>query len=108
VQRWQVLQGTDVPVVSPYERAPQLGLRPGPGPGTAARSGAADRVNRFVLPDRDGSTPSAHRLARARAGLAVAGPGAAPGAWVVPRLSVNLASYRTDQPMADGRAARRA
>ncbi len=103
--RWQVLQGSDVPVVSPYERAPQLGLQAQgrlPLAGHSLQYSVQTEINRFVLPDRDGSTtePTGWR-AHALGSLSL--PWRQPGVWVVPRLSVNLASYALDQAMADGR-----
>jgi LPS-assembly protein len=95
--RWQVLQGSDVPVVSPYERAPQLGVQ--------ARwrllagglqYSVQTEANRFVLPDRDGSAAEPTGW-RAHALGSLSRPWRQPGAWVVPRLSVNLASYALDQ-----------
>lgn len=103
--RWQVLQGSDVPVVSPYERAPQFGLqlaRTASGPGAGLDVRLQTELNRFVLPDRQGSSsePTGWR-AHAVGSLAV--PLRQPGAWVVPRLSLNAASYALDQALADGR-----
>lgn len=116
--RWQVLQGSDFPVVSPYERAPQLGLQfdgslalPGgleqhlPGQRAGWRGleySLQTELNRFVRPDRPSSTaePTGWR-AHVLGSLAL--PWRSAGAWVVPRVSVNAASYALDEPMADGR-----
>jgi LPS-assembly protein len=73
--RWQVLQGSDVPVGVALRAAPQLGLQRVQGrlPLATARDlqyTLQTEVNRFVLPDRDGSTADpttgwrAHVLAR--------------------------------------------
>jgi LPS-assembly protein len=99
--RWQVLQGSDVLVVSPYERAPQLGMQLA-GQAAGLQYTLQAEANRFVLPDRDGSSAEptgwrAHTLG------SVSWPLRQPGGFVVPRLSVNAASYRLDQALADGR-----
>lgn len=108
--RWQVLQGSDVPVVSPYERAPQLGLQAQgrlPLAGHSLQYSVQTEINRFVLPDRDGSTtePTGWR-AHALGSLSL--PWRQPGVWVVPRLSVNLASLRRTRPWPTAAPARRA
>ena len=100
--RWQVLQGSDVPVVSPYQRAPQLGLQLAGAAGGGLQYTLQAEVNRFVLPDREGSTAEptgwrAHTLG------ALSLPWRQPGVWVVPRLSINAARYATDQILVDGR-----
>jgi LPS-assembly protein len=103
--RWQVLQGSDVPVVSPYERAPQFGLQVSRGAsdlGTGLQYTVQTELNRFVLPDREGSSTEPTGW-RAHAVGSLAFPIRHPGAWIVPRLSVNAASYALDQPLIDGR-----
>lgn len=99
-QRWQVLQGSDALVTSPYQRAPQLGLR---WRGSAGGFDLAVETegNRFTLPASDAAAgrPTG---ARAHALGSVSWPYREPGWWVVPRLSFNAASYRLDQPDAEG------
>lgn len=100
--RWQVLQGSDVPVLSPYERAPQLGLQLAGAAGGGLQYTVQTEANRFVLPDRAGSTAEptgwrAHLLG------SLSWPLLRPGYWVLPKLSVNAVRYATDQDMADGR-----
>lgn len=99
VQQWQVLQSDDAPILSPYARSPQIGLRLG---GMAGRFEfeARTELNHFVLPDAD---PSATRPEgwRWHAEGAVAMPWRQPSWWVIPRLRLNAARYRTDAPMAD-------
>ena len=111
LMRWQVLQDSDERVLSPYERAPQLGLQLagraglatlGQGLGQGLQYTLETEANRFVLPDRDGSIAEPTGW-RAHALGALSLPWRQPGAWLVPRLSVNAASYALDQPMADGR-----
>jgi LPS-assembly protein len=103
VQHWQVLQDSEAPIEAPYHRLPQIGWR---GLGSAW-SGGPDlafeaEVNRFALtqdnvgPARPDGT-RAHLLAQASRTFH------ALGAWITPRVSLNLAHYRTDMPMSDGR-----
>ncbi len=102
VMKWQVLQGTD-PVAlfeSPYERAPQLGVR------TLQRVAGLDlaieaEINHFVNPtntlDRFRTTGSrAHTLVN------LSRAWTAPGWSLTPRLSLNAASYDLDRAMATG------
>ena len=99
--RWQVLQGSDLPVVSPYQRAPQLGAQIS-GERSGIQYSLQTEANRFILPDREGTAaePTGWRT-HLLGSLAM--PWRQPGAWVVPRLSVNAARYALDQAMADGR-----
>jgi LPS-assembly protein len=108
--QWQVLQGSDQIVISPYERAPQIGarlVRP------AGMNGGWDyavesEYNRFTLPS--GEAGQAGRLGGERWHVLghVAHAIREPGWWVVPRLSVNAATYSHSGllPGADERASR--
>lgn len=103
LQRWQVLQGSDVVVVSPYQRSPQLGVQAdGAVAGSALQYTVQAEANRFTLPDRAGSTaePTGWR-SHVLGSLTL--PWRRPGMWLLPRLSVNAASYSLDQALADGR-----
>jgi LPS-assembly protein len=103
--RWQVLQGSDVTVISPYERAPQVGVQltgRSPLAGHEIQVTMEAEVNRFVLPDRSGSSAEPTGW-RAHTVGTLSLPWRRPGVWVVPRLSVNAASYALDQALADGR-----
>ena len=100
--RWQVLQDSDQLVVSPYERAPQLGVQLGGPLGGGLRYRVQTEANRFVRPDREGTAAEptgwrAHVLAT------LSRPWREAGVWLVPRLTVNAATYALDQAMADGR-----
>jgi LPS-assembly protein len=99
--RWQVLQGSDLPVISPYQRAPQLGAQIS-GERSGIQYSLQTEANRFILPDREGSTaePTGWRT-HVLGSLSM--PWRQPGAWVVPRVSVNAARYALDQALADGR-----
>jgi LPS-assembly protein len=104
VQHWQVLQDIDAPIVAPYARAPRLGLA---GSGSGGWLGPLElsfetELNRFERPGDDsaGVRPEGwrwHAVTRA------AWPWREGGFSLVPRLALNAAAYRTDQPMADGR-----
>lgn len=105
-QHWQVLQDADpLAVISaPYNRAPQLGWR---GAGRLPAWQALDvdfelEVNRFEL-TRDDPGPARPEGWRAHATTGASVLWRTPGAWLMPRLALNLASYRTDQAMSDGR-----
>jgi LPS-assembly protein len=99
---WQVLQGSDQRVQSPFQRSPQLGVqftRPLPG---AATLELETEVNRFTLPSTEAD---AARLPGTRwHGVGVLRRAwRQPGWWIAPQLRVNAAAYRTELPMADGR-----
>lgn len=105
VQYWQVLRDADplAQIEAPYHRAPQLGWRGLGRPWAGGPElGFETEVNRFEL-TRDSIGPArpngerAHLLAHASQTWRV------PGAWLTPRLSINLAQYHTDTPMSDGR-----
>jgi LPS-assembly protein len=93
--QWQVLQATDSVIASPYERGPQLGFSMG-GQDTGWHYALETEYNRFTLPHRQDSTMS--RLVGARLHLlgALSRPWREPGWWLVPKLSINAASYRND------------
>ena len=98
LQHWQVLQSNAVEdlIVSPYQRSPQLGLRLAPEMPGGLRAAIETEVNRFTRPDGSASTAlptgwRAHALGN------VSRPFTWPGAWVTPKLTLNGASYQTDQ-----------
>ena len=99
--RWQVLQADEAPIVAPYDRELQFGLRL-----AGARSGweaaVETELNRFM--PADGRTSSSRPSAwRAHAVGTLARPWREPGWWVVPRIGLNAAAYELDQALADGR-----
>jgi LPS-assembly protein len=105
VQTWQVLQDPDPSalIVAPYERAPQLGWRGAGRMGTQGPDLSFEaEVNRFRRPSND---PGDTRAEGDRVHLLVQASQTwrTPGAWLTPRLALNLARYVTDQPMSDGR-----
>ena len=104
VQRWQVLQDADpqARIVAPYNRSPQLGWR-----GAGRLAGAIDfdfetELNQFTRPD-DGGASALPRGLRWHGVASVSRSWRTPGAWLTPRLAANLASYRMDEAMSDGR-----
>ena len=122
VQHWQALQGTDetAQFITPYQRSPQLGIRATtksddavldgftPWGRSARLEGSVElEYNRFDLADdalpvqrQNGAVQGGervHLLAHASAPIGGA------GWWVIPRVAVNSASYRLDQPTVDGR-----
>jgi LPS-assembly protein len=98
VQRWQVLQtgsGDDL-VVSPYQRAPQLGLRLAPLLPSGLHGALETELNHFTRPDDSASTAlptgwRGHVLGQ------LSRPFVAPGGWITPKLMVNAAAYQVDQ-----------
>jgi LPS-assembly protein len=100
--RWQVLQDSDQLVVSPYQRAPQLGLQLGGGLAGGLRFSLQTEATRFELPDREGSAAEPNGW-RGHVLGTLSRTWGRPGAWLTPRLSVNAATYALDQALADGR-----
>lgn len=117
VQRWQALQGLDETsqFETPYQRSPQVGLRlntqaddvvlAGFRPwGRRARleGGLELEYNRFdlataALPQGQNTGERMHLLGH------MSLPMGSAAWWLVPKLSINAARYRLDQPVADGR-----
>jgi len=102
LQRWQVLQGSDAPVLSPYQRSPQLGVQLAGALAATWDYSLQTEANRFTLTDRAGSAtePTGWRW-HAVGALARTWRGS--GWWLTPRASFNAARYSLDQAMADGR-----
>jgi len=96
VQDWQVLQGSDLLVTPPYQRSPQVGVRFGGAAGGGLEFNLETEVNHFTLPDGD---PEPERLTGTRwhALGSLSLPWRDDAGWVIPKLSFNAASYRTDR-----------
>lgn len=95
---WQVLQDTESFIDSPYQRSPQLGVRASGALGPADSGWAfalESEFNRFTLP---ANAASAGRVVGDRWHLlgAVSRPWRWPQGWVVPKLALNLAAYRSE------------
>jgi LPS-assembly protein len=101
VQQWQVLQGSEQRVTSPYQRSPQVGLQLASRP-YGLEAALTSEFNRFTLPagEADPARPLGERW-HAEAALSL--PWRPPGGWVVPRVALQTTQYRLDEPMADGR-----
>lgn len=105
-QHWQVLQAADAPIASPYQRSPQIGvtLR---GEAGGWQFGAESEYNRFTLPDREASRAARPDGERVHLVASVARPLREAGWWLVPRLSVNAASYSREALQRDNASAER-
>ena len=107
VQSWQVLQDADplALITAPYHRAPQIGWR---GTGRPWDVGAdvsfEAEVNRFRLTRSDRGTPPRPDGERVHLLTQVSRTWRDAGAWITPRVALNLAQYHTDTPMSDGRS----
>lgn len=117
VQQWQLLQGTDLAArfESPYQRTPQIGVRLSSAAdegvlagfipwGRKARleGGLELEYNRFDLP-REALSTQLMTGSRVHALGHVSLPMGGAAWWLIPKLSINAASYSLDQPLADGR-----
>jgi len=111
VERWQVLQDAASPLPAPYDRLPQVGVRTSQQWRGGLEFGLETEVNRFVNPDghlrernADGSLATPRPLGtRLHALGSLAWPFGSPGWTLTPKVLVNAASYRLEQPLPDGR-----
>jgi LPS-assembly protein len=107
LQHWQVLQSSAVEdlIVSPYQRSPQLGLRLAPQLPWGLRGALETEVNRFTRPDNSApiDQPTGWRT-HALGHLSL--PFNRPGAWLTPKITLNAASYQTDQAGQSSRQSR--
>lgn len=109
VQYWQVLQDTDplALITAPYHRAPQIGWRghgrPWSVAGFSPELSFEAEINRFELTSADAGTPPRPEGQRVHLLAALQHSWRAPWGFISPRLGLNLAHYRTDTPMSDGR-----
>ncbi|MDP1648922.1 MAG: LPS assembly protein LptD [Rubrivivax sp.] len=90
--RWQVLQAPDSFIAAPYERSAQLGVRLGGGT-SGWRYAMETEVNRYTLPHGQAASSGRYTGDRAHLVANLSRPLREPGWWLVPRLSVNAASY---------------
>ncbi|MBI5257098.1 MAG: LPS-assembly protein LptD [Burkholderiales bacterium] len=103
--RWQVLSARDASaaIVAPYDRGPQLGLRLEPTLGLGLRASVETELNRFTRPQVGGARDGQPTGWRWHALGQLSRTWGDAGWWLTPKMSVNAASYGTDQPMSDGR-----
>lgn len=105
--RWQVLQDTANPIsVAPYDRYPQIGVR-----GTQALPGKFEfaletEFNRFTNPDNS-LNETRMTGSRAHTLASLSWQHVTPGWSLVPKVSVNTASYSLDSPLVSGEHAGR-
>ena len=94
--QWQVLQAADAFIIAPYQREPQIGLRLN-GRRQGFEASVETEFNRFTLPP--GQAASTQRSAGDRWHVlgTISHPWREPGWWLVPRLSVNAATYSGTQ-----------
>ncbi len=103
--RWQVLQGSDANVVSPYQRSPQVGVRLDGKLGTWAPLGAdlqytlEAEYNHFTLPSGAAARNGRESGDRWHVQSSLSWPHRQPGWFVVPKLSINGASYGPQAPL---------
>jgi len=109
VKRWQVLQDTDLTeplLVAPYDRLPQVGVRASqPLPG-GLQLGVETEYNRFQNPHQYTDDPRVTTTrptgSRAHALGSLSLPYITPGWSIVPKISMNAATYSLDEPVATG------
>lgn len=102
VQSWQVLQGSEDLIETPYQRLPQVGLRTQGRWLGGLQYSLETEANRFELRDPL-STELRPNGTRVHALAALERPHDVGWGWLTPRLALNTASYRTDRAMSDGR-----
>ena len=101
-QRWQVLQDSEAPIVTPYQRLPQIGARTLQTVGRGIEVGFEGEFNRFASPP---ATIEANRLDGNRLHVltSVSHPWInTPGWTLTPKLALNAATYALDRAAAVG------
>ncbi len=93
VLKWQVLQDSNAFINAPYERSPQIGARLGTRLPAGFELGLESEYNRFTLPHRQEILSQRPVGDRSHVLGSLSRPWREPGWWVVPRLSINAASY---------------
>ena len=99
--QWQVLQGSDSPVISPYERSPQVGVRVGGSKG-GWEYALESEFNRFTLPHGDAARAGRHSGDRVHLLGQLSWPMREPGWWLVPRFAINSATYTNNRALPGG------
>ncbi|MDP3086293.1 MAG: LPS assembly protein LptD [Rubrivivax sp.] len=101
LQQWQVLQSAEQPILAPYQRSPQIGVRASGLLGAGFEAAVETEFNRFNLPR--GAASLRPTGLRWHAQGTLSRPWREPSAWLVPRLTLRATEYRLDQALADGR-----
>ncbi len=91
--RWQVLQASDSFISSPYERSPQIGVQLAGQAGAGLEFSVQGEYNRFTLPHDQAALGQRSTGDRLHLLASLSRPWREPGWWLVPKLSVNAASY---------------
>ena len=102
VQRWQVLQDRDAPIVTPYQRLPQIGARTLQTVGNGIDISFEGEYNRFTNP---GSTIESRRLDgdRVHALTSISYPWVTTPGWTLtPKLALNAAAYSLSRAVVTG------
>ncbi len=93
VLQWQALQASDLVVVAPYERTPQIGVQFN-GTAQGFVYGAQTEYNRFTLPSGEQARNGREGGDRVHLLANLSRPVRGAGWWITPQVSVNAASYR--------------
>ena len=101
VLTWQVLQGSDSTVITPYERSPQIGVRLS-GRSAGWEYGVESEFNRFTLPHGEATRAGRQSGERMHVLGQLSWPLRESGWWLVPRLSVNSAVYSDSLALPNG------
>jgi LPS-assembly protein len=101
VLRWQVLQNTGSFIETPYERMPQIGARTAQSLAHGLEFTFEGEFNNFTNPV-DTINKQRQSGMRLHALASISRPWGTPGWSLIPKLSVNAASYSVDLPLADG------
>lgn len=99
VQHWQVLQGADPngAFVSPYQRSPQVGVSALTQAWGGLDLSLETELNRFTRPDMAlDLAPQLRNGQRWHALATISRPWIAAAGWVIPKLTLNTASYHLD------------
>lgn len=101
-QKWQTLQDVAAPIVPPYDRLPQLGLRYQVASEAGVDMQLDGELTRFQGDRVRTGQPDANR---AVAIGQISRPWRAPGWFVVPKVQMHLTSYSFDTPLITGQQA---
>jgi LPS-assembly protein len=106
VLRWQILQDAANQIVAPYDRSPQVGIRGTQSLPGGFEFGLETEYNRFTNPNDIATADRDHpdRLVGARWHSlgSLSRPFVTPGWSLVPKVSINSASYSLDRPLTAG------